>query len=196
MEKYNWDKLTQLQIGKYAEYFAKMEFTLLGWDVYSPELDDKGIDMVLRKDSTFIEAQVKSVRLGKTNYVFMPKSKFSPHKGLVLCLALFENDKPPSLHLIPSEAWNQPDELLADMNYGEGKKSEPEYGLRLSQKNLPMLSKYNFEQMAKQLTSANGSNGRAAAATHIPPGRGYGSWKGIRMSDDFDAPLEDFKEYM
>lgn len=25
---------------------------------------------------------------------------------------------------------------------------------------------------------------------------GFGSWKGIHMSDDFDAPLEDFKEYM
>lgn len=25
---------------------------------------------------------------------------------------------------------------------------------------------------------------------------GFGSWKGIRLSPDFDAPLEDFKEYM
>ncbi len=25
---------------------------------------------------------------------------------------------------------------------------------------------------------------------------GYGSWKGIRLSADFDAPLNDFKEYM
>lgn len=25
---------------------------------------------------------------------------------------------------------------------------------------------------------------------------GYGSWKGIRLSPDFDAPLDDFKEYM
>lgn len=25
---------------------------------------------------------------------------------------------------------------------------------------------------------------------------GFGSWKGIRLSADFDAPLEDFKEYM
>jgi len=26
--------------------------------------------------------------------------------------------------------------------------------------------------------------------------KGFGSWKGIRLSPDFDAPLEDFKEYM
>jgi hypothetical protein len=25
---------------------------------------------------------------------------------------------------------------------------------------------------------------------------GFGSWKGIRLSADFDAPLEDFKEYI
>jgi len=30
------------------------------------------------------------------------------------------------------------------------------------------------------------------------PGRGFGSGKGMfgKMSDDFDEPLEDFKEYM
>lgn len=25
---------------------------------------------------------------------------------------------------------------------------------------------------------------------------GFGSWKGIQLSDDFDEPLEDFKDYM
>ena len=25
---------------------------------------------------------------------------------------------------------------------------------------------------------------------------GFGSWKGIKMSDDFDEPLEDFEDYM
>lgn len=26
--------------------------------------------------------------------------------------------------------------------------------------------------------------------------KGFGSWKGIRLSADFDAPLDDFKAYM
>lgn len=153
MVKYNWNELTPLQIGKYAEYFVKMEFTLFKWDVYSPELDDKGIDMILRRNSTFLQAQVKSVRLEKTNYVFMSKSKFMPHQGLVLCLAIFENEQPPRLYLIPSEAWNQPDDLLADMNYGEGKSSNPEFGLRLSRKNLPLLEKYRFEDIVERIGS-------------------------------------------
>ena len=47
-DKYNWDNLNRLQIGKYAEYYAKMEFTSYGFDVYTSEVDDKGIDFVIR----------------------------------------------------------------------------------------------------------------------------------------------------
>ena len=38
MEKLKWKDLSPLQIGKYSEYIAKMEFILYGFDVYSPEL--------------------------------------------------------------------------------------------------------------------------------------------------------------
>ncbi len=47
MEKYIWSSLNALQIGKYAEYYAKMEFTLYGFDVFTSEVDDKGIDFFL-----------------------------------------------------------------------------------------------------------------------------------------------------
>ncbi len=33
MEKYDWSRLNALQLGKYAEYYSKMEFTLFGFDV-------------------------------------------------------------------------------------------------------------------------------------------------------------------
>jgi len=39
MKKFDWGQLKSLQLGRYAEYFAKMEFTLLGFDVYEPEVD-------------------------------------------------------------------------------------------------------------------------------------------------------------
>jgi len=45
MEKYKWSSLTPLQIGKYAEFLVKMKFTLHAFDVYSAEIDDKGIDL-------------------------------------------------------------------------------------------------------------------------------------------------------
>jgi len=38
----------QTAVGRYAEYYVKMEFTLHGFDVYSAaEVDDKGIDFVI-----------------------------------------------------------------------------------------------------------------------------------------------------
>jgi hypothetical protein len=43
------DRLTSLQVGRYAEYFVKMQFVLLGCDVYAAEVDERGIDFVLRR---------------------------------------------------------------------------------------------------------------------------------------------------
>ena len=54
MDKYDWSRLTHLQVGRFAEYFVKMEFTLYGFDVYQAEVDDKGIDFVIRKGITVI----------------------------------------------------------------------------------------------------------------------------------------------
>ena len=75
MKKYEWSRLNHLQIGRYAEYYVKMEFTLAGFDVYGTEVDDKGIDFVIRKDSNnYYDIQVKSVR--GLNYIFFLKEKF------------------------------------------------------------------------------------------------------------------------
>jgi len=52
MRKYNWNRLSHLQISRYAEYFVKMEFTLFGFEVYTAEVDDRGVDFVIRKDET------------------------------------------------------------------------------------------------------------------------------------------------
>jgi len=63
MDKYNWGRLNHLQLGKYAEYFVKMEFTLFGFEVYDSEVDDRGIDFVVRKDeNNYYDVQVKSIQ--------------------------------------------------------------------------------------------------------------------------------------
>jgi hypothetical protein len=43
-------KLNHMHLGRNAEYFVKMEFTRHGFDVYTAEVDDKGIDFIVRKD--------------------------------------------------------------------------------------------------------------------------------------------------
>lgn len=143
---FDWGALNHLQVGRYAEYLAKMEFTLHGFDVYTAEVDDKGIDFVLRNQRReFHEVQVKAVRWSSSgNYVFMGKSVFQPHSHLHLCLVVLCQGDAPVMYLIPSTAWldtGHPASLV-DHDYGDGLKSKPEYGINLAKKHLPSLETY------------------------------------------------------
>lgn len=82
--RYDWKKLNSQQVGSYSEYFTKMELTMYGCEVYTTEVDDRGIDFVTRhQDGAFVSVQVKSIRSG-TNYSFMQKDKFKLDKNLFL----------------------------------------------------------------------------------------------------------------
>jgi hypothetical protein len=41
MQRYIWSKLNNLQVGKFAEYFVKMELAMYGFLVYCTEVDDR-----------------------------------------------------------------------------------------------------------------------------------------------------------
>ncbi|MGF6862512.1 hypothetical protein ABIE69_003100 [Rhodobacteraceae bacterium MBR-64] len=144
--RHDWSRLNHLQIGRYAEYFTKMQFVLLGLDVYSAEVDDRGIDFVVRQEpDRYWDVQVKSVR--KLNYVFVRKDVFRPRPNLLLALTLFADGREPDQYLIPATRWAQPDGLFVDRDY-EGKASKPEYGLNLSRKWLAQLQPFRFENSA------------------------------------------------
>ena len=149
----DWSKLSHLQIGKYGEYLAKMEFTKHGFDVYTAEVDDKGIDFVIRKENgQYVEIQVKSVRPTKTNQsVYLRKEVFKPKENLYLALLIFNGYPQPSFLLIPSIGWlNKQSSYFIDNNY-EGKKSKPEFGIRLSDTNIKLLEKeYLFSNQVSQ----------------------------------------------
>lgn len=138
-----WQRLTKLQIGRYAEYLVKMEFTLYGFDVYSAEVDDKGIDFVVRlSEKKYYDVQVKSAR--GLNYIFFPKAKFAPRDNLLAAIVIFRDKKKPDLYLIPSEEWvKNPNNLLVSRDY-KNKNSDPEWGLQLSEKNLTLLRNINL----------------------------------------------------
>ena len=148
MRKYNWNRLSHLQISRYAEYFVKMEFTLFGFEVYTAEVDDRGVDFVIRKDDRYYDVQVKSARGFK--YIFFLKDKFNPRDNLLAAIVLFFDGEPPQLYLIPSKEWLKPNALLVSRDY-EGKKSKPEWGLNLSKKNLPLLSQFAFDKIVQEL---------------------------------------------
>ncbi|HET6444008.1 MAG TPA: hypothetical protein VFI27_05445 [candidate division Zixibacteria bacterium] len=148
-QKYNWSRLNHLQIGRYAEYFVMMEFTLYGFEVYSTEVDDRGIDFIVRRDGGPIyDVQVKSLR--NFGYVFIPKSKFELRPNLLAALVLFFPGKVPDLFLIRATKWEQPDALLVSKDY-EGLKSPPEWGVNISRKNLPLLEQYRIDKVISNL---------------------------------------------
>ena len=127
-----------------------MEFTLAGFDVYSAEVDERGIDFVLRKsDSDYYDVQVKSVRT--LHYTYFPKKIFKPRENLLVAFVVCVEGKPPEFYLIPSIDWlSKPNDLLVSYDY-RGKRSEPEWGLSLSKKNMPILQSYAFDKMYTKL---------------------------------------------
>jgi hypothetical protein len=149
--RYNWGKLNRQQVGAFCEYFVKMELTMYGFQVYATEVDDRGIDFVARyENGPYLSVQVKSVR--KSGYVFMQKEKFQLAEDLYLALAILNEGMEPNLYLIPSVIWREPNSVFVDRNY-EGLKSKPEWGINISIKNIPLLSKYSFDCKAEEIMS-------------------------------------------
>jgi hypothetical protein len=150
---HDWSKLNHLQIGRFAEYRFKMQLVLYGLDVFSSEVDDRGIDFVIRQEpSRYWDVQVKSAR--NLNYVFLRKDRSRIRPNLLLGLALFEDGKEPDMYLIPISRWATPDELFVDRDY-DGLKSQPEYGLNLSRRRLAELLPFRFDVIAPKLFAEN-----------------------------------------
>ena len=154
MNRYNWKDLNRQQMGTFTEYFVKMEFTMFGFQVYTTEVDDRGIDFVARIDQgPFLVIQVKSLLTGK--YVFLPKDKFPLEKNTYLALGLLTQGEAPNLYLIPSLAWKDCNEkesnTFVDREYTE-KKSKPEWGINASKKNMCELAEYSFTKTIKKLS--------------------------------------------
>jgi len=150
----DWQSLSAMQLGRYAEYYARMAFAAHGFEVFSSEVDDRGVDFVVRcKKGPFFEVQVKSLR-GK-GYVFMRKDNMSLTPERLIALLVLTGTRSSELYLIPALAWRTPDALLASMDYGEGKKSAPEWGIRVSKKNAALLNRYRFRDVCDRVTSGS-----------------------------------------
>ena len=150
MPNTKWSNLNKLQLGRYAEYYAKMEFSSYGFDVYTSEVDDHGVDFVAKapKGHNFYEIQVKSCR--DLTYIFIPKSKMDLTPNRIVCIILFSDDNLPDVYAIPATAWLAQNDLLKSKDF-EGLKSAPEWGINLSKKNLSILEPYRIENSLKTL---------------------------------------------
>ena len=134
MTKIEWTKLNNLQIGRYGEYYAKMEFTAYGFEVYSSEVDDHGIDFIVKnKLGDFLEVQVKTIY--KTNYMFIKKEKIKIDNQHIVVLIRLEDNIEPEMFVFPATVWNEPNRVFKDRSYGE-------WGFNYSKKNRKSIEKY------------------------------------------------------
>jgi len=144
--------LTTQQLGRFAEYHVTMALVRHGVDVYTPAVDDRGIDLIARVElGTYLEVQVKATR--GNNYVYVRKSVFPIHPNRYLAYVAFDGDREPDVFLVPSTAWATPNRLLVNRDY-VGKRSAPEYGLNLSPTTRPLLDPYRFENVITALMSS------------------------------------------
>jgi hypothetical protein len=144
--RYRWSGLSNFQVGKYAEYFVKMELTMYGFEVFAPEVDDRGVDFIARyRRGRWIEVQSKSKR--EAGYVFMTKDKFLPSSILYASVAVFTEGRLPDLYLIPSTAWQTPDRLLVDRAHYD----VPEWGINISKRNKSLLERFRFDEVVATL---------------------------------------------
>ena len=150
--RHKWSALSHLQVGRYAEHFATMRFIEAGLEVYSTEVDDRGIDAVVRYGpGRCLEIQVKAVRnrhltfvekkhLGATTEEVEQRLK----SGYCMAFLLFEDGQEPDFYLIPGYAWLTPNELLRD--YPADKSTGPNFAITASKKAQPILDQYKFSQ--------------------------------------------------
>ena len=144
MPNLNWSQLTKLQLGRYAEYYAKMEFASYGFEVYTSEVDDHGVDFVVKKPHSheYYQVQVKSIR--NYGYIFIQKNKMELTDHWLLCMLRFVIGDLPEFYIIPATTWNKSSGPFANREYDkEGQTSKPEWGINVSKKNLPILSNYD-----------------------------------------------------
>lgn len=151
MPNKNWSKLNKMQLGKYAEYYAKMEFASYGFEIFTSEVDDRGIDFIIKNSKgEFFEIQSKSIRKGPVN---IPKDKLDIlNSSLYIVLLLFKEGDLPEMYLISSTVWKTPNNLFVFREYKNPElKSDPEYGLNISKKNEKILKDYSFEKIIKKM---------------------------------------------
>lgn len=154
-ETFNYQSLSKLQVGQIGEYWVKLYLTLKGLDVYTSEVDDKGIDFIVRLNEVkYIDIQVKTIR-SFNSYVYIDKRTKAwqqPFKAnLFLALVILQNDSWPVTYMIPATAWNKPNQLFVSRDYIGSTKSFPDWGLNLSKKNLVLLSDYELDEVVSSL---------------------------------------------
>ncbi|MFG1269357.1 hypothetical protein V5F40_15480 [Xanthobacter sp. DSM 14520] len=156
MSDITWAHLDKQKVGKFGEYFAKMALVRAGLDVYSPEVDDRSIDAIVRlpgllgAQPRYLDLQVKAARIGSNNYIYVKKRLFPMREDAFIAIVVFKEGSEPDFFLIPLKTWETPAPPFSSPNY-ENKKSEPEWGLSIGKNYELHLARFAFATIVEDL---------------------------------------------
>jgi len=115
MLRTSYAHLNNIQKGSFAEAYAKMAFTLEGFEVYSTDYDDRGIDFVTRwPGGGFLSVQVKATDTtsSETN-PNITESKFQKTSDFLLCAVRLAEGFQPKIYLARGSDWDDDGDCLA-----------------------------------------------------------------------------------
>ena len=145
--RYAWLHLNRQQKGTYGEYIAKMEFVMYGYLVFGAEIDDRGVDFVIKNNAgKHFDVQVKTVT--KSNYTYIKESKFS--EELWICLVVLNEGEQPKIYLLSGRDWDSDTKGLLQRHCFPNA-NEPEYGIHLAKKRMPLPERFEFDRSVERL---------------------------------------------
>jgi len=148
MLRTTYKHLNRIQKGSFAEAYAKMAFALEGFEVYTPEYDDRGIDFLIRNGAgKHFCVQVKATCESVNPFIYA--DKFDDSSEFLLCAVRLVDGKAPEIYLARGSDWKVEKECL-HKNLGGGK-AGAYYELRFSRRYSASLSKHSFEQYVVSL---------------------------------------------
>lgn len=129
-----------------------MEFTKHGFEVYSSEVDDHGIDFVAKRPGTsrFYEVQVKSKR--PSGSIFMNKDDMALDEYHLLCCICFGQTELPDVYVIPMTEWKNKDNYPT-ISESIGKQTKLAWTVNFSKKNLKALEKFKIDNVLDEIIS-------------------------------------------
>lgn len=146
-----WGDLTKQEVGKLGTDIAQARFVAQGFEIFSLSGSSTATTFgVRRANGPGYEVRVRTCRLPRGNYTFFTKRSLDLADDRLVVLVLLEDGRPARVFLIPSTAWREPSPLLVDRDY-EGLKSEPEWGIQLSGRSMPLLEEFDFAAQARTL---------------------------------------------
>jgi hypothetical protein len=137
-ETWQWSALSRVEVRDPGRAVVKAAMERAGFAT-----DQDGSLIRGHRRGELIEVHVRTLRTPV--YSFWEKKRFLIEANRFAALVLLRDGEPPAAYLVPANAWLAPNQLVVSRDY-EGLASEPEWGLNLSGKTLPLLENYRISR--------------------------------------------------